>query len=479
VVKLVDTPDLGSGAARYVGSSPILGIFIRLIFLFCFCTAAYSLHCHPIDLVVPERGDIMAKYIYARHREMQVDSNWALDLYASHLRVWNGFYEGNPYRDNLADFIRDFHTLLNSIKEEGFDPNRSVLSLNSHGEICNGSHRVASCLLYNRDLVCIPSDCDGIRPFWSLHYFRLCGLEEKYLDAMALQYCELKKDTYIVHLFPAAAEDEYGVQCILKKHGSIVYRKEIWLNAEGAVNLIKGLYEGEGWLGTAENDFWGARWKANHCFPKEQIAITPLRVYLFSCPSPEEAVQCKRKIRALFDLGNHSVHVNDTHAESVVIARTVFNQNSIHLLNTRKPGHFKTFETLLKKYKAWIKENDADSDCFCIDGSATLAAYGLRDCRDLDYLQHGYDDLPTPPPDVHNHHGELKHHVFTKDDIIFNSENHFYYQGIKIATLSVVKAMKRNRNEPKDITDIKLVDALLLDSYEENTFNPSVCAPND
>ena len=25
VVKLVDTPDLGSGAARYVGSSPILG----------------------------------------------------------------------------------------------------------------------------------------------------------------------------------------------------------------------------------------------------------------------------------------------------------------------------------------------------------------------------------------------------------------------------------------------------------------------
>ncbi|KKK88254.1 hypothetical protein LCGC14_2745020, partial [marine sediment metagenome] len=26
VVKLVDTPDLGSGAARYVGSSPILGI---------------------------------------------------------------------------------------------------------------------------------------------------------------------------------------------------------------------------------------------------------------------------------------------------------------------------------------------------------------------------------------------------------------------------------------------------------------------
>ena len=27
MVELVDTPDLGSGAVRYVGSSPILGIF--------------------------------------------------------------------------------------------------------------------------------------------------------------------------------------------------------------------------------------------------------------------------------------------------------------------------------------------------------------------------------------------------------------------------------------------------------------------
>ena len=30
VVKLVDTPDLGSGAVRCVGSSPILGTFFRI-----------------------------------------------------------------------------------------------------------------------------------------------------------------------------------------------------------------------------------------------------------------------------------------------------------------------------------------------------------------------------------------------------------------------------------------------------------------
>ncbi len=31
VVELVDTPDLGSGAVRYVGSSPILGNFFSVV----------------------------------------------------------------------------------------------------------------------------------------------------------------------------------------------------------------------------------------------------------------------------------------------------------------------------------------------------------------------------------------------------------------------------------------------------------------
>ena len=45
MVKLVDTPDLGSGAERYVGSSPILGTYpetfsemrVFPIFLFRIC----------------------------------------------------------------------------------------------------------------------------------------------------------------------------------------------------------------------------------------------------------------------------------------------------------------------------------------------------------------------------------------------------------------------------------------------------------
>ena len=35
---------------------------------------------------------------------------------------------------------------------------------------------------------------------------------------------------------------------------------------------------------------------------------------------------------------------------------------------------------------------------------------------------------------------------------------HFYFNGFKFATLEVIRKMKENRGEPKDINDIKLIN---------------------
>ena len=56
------------------------------------------------------------------------------------------------------------------------------------------------------------------------------------------------------------------------------------------------------------------------------------------------------------------------------------------------------------------------------------------------------------------HNDEMKYYQHTKEEIIFNPQNHFYYKGIKFANLGVVKAMKQFRNEEKDIVDVKLID---------------------
>ena len=45
----------------------------------------------------------------------------------------------------------------------------------------------------------------------------------------------------------------------------------------------------------------------------------------------------------------------------------------------------------------------------------------------------------------------LTYYHLEKDTIIYNPEHHFYLNGFKFATLDVVKKMKENRGEEKDI----------------------------
>ena len=44
---------------------------------------------------------------------------------------------------------------------------------------------------------------------------------------------------------------------------NIVYRKKIYLNPNGAHNLLSQIYFGESWLGSVENNFAG---KSKECF---------------------------------------------------------------------------------------------------------------------------------------------------------------------------------------------------------------------
>jgi hypothetical protein len=54
----------------------------------------------------------------------------------------------------------------------------------------------------------------------------------------------------------------------------------------------------------------------------------------------------------------------------------------------------------------------------------------------------------------------LKYHAEELDNILFNPDNYFYFQGVKFLSINLLKKMKTNRNETKDVKDIKLIDSL-------------------
>ena len=238
-------------------------------------------------------------------------------------------------------------------------------------------------------------------------------------------------------LFPIAHTRMAEVMNIIETHSNIFYKSSEAFNSTGQLGLIKEIYLSDGW-GTEK----AIRKKCKQCFR----GMSQVTFVLLDAKNLETVKEMKNKIRALFKVGNHSVHINDTHEDTIRIAKTVFNTNSIHFLNHRRSVSFPNY----KKLMAEMKPDDNE----IITGSTVLSLYGLRDCKDIDKIYYN-----NPPADSHNQY--LKNlYKLSLDDIINNPIYHLYYNGFKYVSLDVIKNMKKTRNEPKDVIDVKLAEEI-------------------
>ena len=421
----------------------------------------------PQLLLNARRFDLALKYLYASYQRHRIQTDFARRAYLAHIEVFNGFNEGDGSKTSAADFISNFDNILKSVEADGFKADISAVPIDRHGAPMDGAHRVAACLAYEKPVTCLALPGEGA--VYDYRYFRdrtkfvAGGLDAQYADAAALAYAKLNTHTHIVNLFPAAVGRDADVEAILARYGRIVYAKNVSIERHAVPLLMRQMYEQEPWLGDWSNNFKGAQNKGGRCFDGDG----PVRVYLIETDTPEKLRACKEEIRALYQIGatrngQDAVHINDTHAETALLARIYFNANSIAFLNSAKPQAFEAFNQQFARYRQVLKTSGLDTDHFCIEGSAIMAACGIRASRDLDYLSLGDVTPDFGTKLIGNHASELKHHVLGRDQIIFDPANHFYFFGMKIATLDVLRDMKGKRAEkPKDFNDIALIDAFI------------------
>jgi len=415
----------------------------------------------PLSLLTHYRFDIMAKYILGKYR--YINSSFPLNLYRHHLEVWNDCNEiTNSNKSTLEDFIKEFDLLLSSMSQKGFDSTLSYIpTYNSHA--LNGAHRIAAALLQSCDVWCKEGEPQEGQLDCSHYYLSTKedyvkgGLSPFYADAMALEYCKLKKNTFILTLFPVASHDLSPVRKIIRKYVDIVYEKSFNLSTNGAFNFIKTLYAGEKWLGDRSNNFHDVNPKLSECY----AASGPTVTFLIETNLPILLTELKEEIRDVFKIGKHSAHINDTHAETLRIGQAAFNDNTLHFLNNSKQAYFARFEHLLAVLKNTIIGHHLNVEDFCITASSTLSAYGLREGQDLDYLHASPEHKFVGDPDISSHNGELGAYQHSKDDILYNPKNHFYLYGLKFASLNIIDSLKRKRNEPKDIIDCNLISDII------------------
>lgn len=172
---------------------------------------------------------------------------------------------------------------------------------------------------------------------------------------------------------------------------------------------------------------------------------------------------------------NCNCNIESFNIETIKHLNLLKNKNSIHFLNNANYIKENKFYFYFKKYNELFKKHSLfkklDTDSFCIDNGGILAAYGLRDTHDIDFLNTYFDSIKSNDNDIccenKNHKREYEILGYSINDIINNEENHFYHFGMKFMSLEILKKFKFNRTHTigtghnhirqKDINDYELI----------------------
>jgi hypothetical protein len=392
-----------------------------------------------------KRFDLIYKILYVLSKEKpSLVQEFYRRIYIEHIRAFNNFYECEPLKNSPEAFVDSFDKLIDSIKTNGYDG--TPIPIRENWNLANATHRLACCVAMNIDVstevVEYPHDFD-----W--RFFETRGISKSVADFGVLKYVELNRNAYIVNIFPVMPKKyDEKIENILTKYGFIYYRKEITLSLNGCINLKKINYGKKAWGENYKNKFAELK---KHAKKSRGNGLNPLRVYVFVCDSIEKVVETKKEIYEILNIGNFPVHINDSREEAIEISQTFFNDNSILLLNKRRYFYnSEKADEFIDEFKNYILQNNYDINDFCIDGSASLAVFGIREIKDFGFL-HIPNQINEVMSNISSHESYLNNYPKTKTEIILNPENHFYYRGIKFISLDILKQMKQKRNEfPKD-----------------------------
>ena len=406
------------------------------------------------DLLVSTRLDIAFKLYYLDL--LSKDLNLASEVYKYHIKALSlgTFSEpGNESKNSFIKYISIFDSLLSDIVQSGFDSSKTLIPISKNGSIANGSHRVACAIHLNKSVACV--DIGSSDHIYDYNFFYNRNVPRNILDTVVTKFVEYSSNIHIAVIWPTAVGKDKEIEHTIP---NIVYRKNISLNPNGAHNFLSQVYAGESWLGNVENNFKGTQRKLVECFQ----SFDDMRIIAFQANDLKEVLVIKEKIRNLFNVGKHSIHITDTKDEALRTARLVFNDNSIHFLNYAKPCRFLSTHNKINDFKEFIKMNNSQVDDFIIDSSLILSLYGLREASDTDYLTSNKSNkLKHFDFDINQHDDVLVHYSQNKSELLYNQKYHFYFNELKFISFNILYEMKKSRGEEKDINDYKMMDAFL------------------
>ena len=412
--------------------------------------------CDSTELLTWNRLDLGFKLFYLDN--LKKNNSLALEMYKSDIGCQTmGTYKelGNDEKNSFDVYVQEFKKTYNSIKENGFDKNKTILPVTDSMSIINGAHRLASAIHLNKSISYVRLNTADMICDYNNYYKK--NIPSEHIENAVNTFLKYSSNCYIAFLWPSGKKNE---KKSISKFSEVIYQKELTLTPTGAENLLIELYKHMDWVGAEQNGYPGVKKKLIECFPIFQ----PFTVIAFQSSDLHKVREIKEAVREVNGIGFSSVHITDTKQEAIDISNLIFNSNGLHFLNYARPYKYVTEHTKLSLFKEFLIKNKLNFDEALIDGGLSLSLYGLRKSNDIDFFVSDSSRIKVLSKDIDEHDSELKYHLVEKEELIFNPKYHFIYNGLKIVSFEQLYKMKINRNDKKDNNDCRVMNSLIINN---------------
>jgi hypothetical protein len=372
-----------------------------------------------------------------------LDDAWGQELYKTYMlatRPTEGFSEDN-LKFSLEDYIQSFRNLFESIKLHGFDPNYGSIPSTELG-ITNGAHRLASALVLAKNVVRTHSTEENHN--YGFRFMQSVGIPEKYIDATVLEYLYYAQRSTVFCAMGITSSMAANIQKSLDQSGfSTVYVKAIKLSEIGQRRLMKLLYGSNDWWTT---DFYES-------LALERFSNRDSTYFFFVVAKfPEIEIRFKSEVRdKYFDSYTFKkFHSSDNNEETLRIAESVLNENSLFVLNE---APIESERRLIEVIRGHQYLQNLDPKNFAIDGSANLEILGIRKAKDLDFIEIEKKYSEASPSSM-SHNLEYQHLPIEPSQLIIDPRNFAVVEGFKFVSIAQTISFKAHRAEDKDLLDI-------------------------
>lgn len=419
------------------------------------------------QFLTSERIDLVCKMYYVECREKGRNLKFAKALYEANIRAITGGQfkeEWNPAKNGIEKYFQIFDELIDDIKANGFDSQKSVVPVSMDGNILDGAHRTAIAAYFNIPLPIIRLEVKG----WGNNYKSFMNgspfsMPEDFVDFMAFQYMQYKEPCYIALIWPISYRDpNYEIALkLIAQNCNVVYQKQIHMNYSGFTQLVMHNYMETEWAGGLYNRLPNIYEVVDERYASD----SPITVMVLDGKSLEEIVHLKMMIRTVLHDGFGKIHITDTQWEALRMGKMLFNPNSIRFLNDSYFFRYDSFINEFFQFRKTVLDHNLQDEV-CLDTGDVLGVYGLRETRDIDYVSRNNEDIPVLQS--YDRHTQDYYNHFTDEisckEIVEDWFQHFYCFDIMFASIESVRQFKTSRNEPKDQRDTALIQEMKTQS---------------